>query len=206
MSDDFNGNGPDDFDSILPASLIPYDAWLQDAHRDVMLKALDYASKNGLPGEHHFYLTFLTTVTGVEIPQRLKERYPQEMTIVLQHQFRDLVVDHQKKLVSVGLSFGGIPTTLVIPVNAIIAFADPHIQFGLRFTGPTFSDDLPAEEESLPHDATISTLYDLVLPSGNEEKKSASPAENRQQAEVVSLDAFRKRSPETDSPSPRDNA
>lgn len=205
MSDDFNGNGPDDFESTLPESLIPYDAWLEDAHREVMLKALDYASQNGLPGEHHFYLTFLTNAAGVDIPQRLKDRYPHEMTIVLQHQFRNLVVDHQKKQISVGLSFGGIPTTLTIPVSAIIAFADPHIQFGLRFTGPTFADDLSHSENDPSSEEKPGLIHDLVTPSASEEKKAASLPENRQQAEIVSLDAFRRRHPDSETHTPKDS-
>ena len=88
---------------------------------------------NGLPGEHHFYLTFRTDYPGVVMPPRLRAQYPQEMTIVLQHQFWDLKMDQEAGLISVGLSFGGVAAALVIPLGAVTGFADPHVRYGLRF-------------------------------------------------------------------------
>ena len=93
--------------------------------REVALRALEHAAEHGLPGEHHFYLTFRTDAPGVSVPGHLKARYPQEMTIVLQHQFWDLKVDRDAKRVSVGLSFGGTPSMLVVPFSALVAFLGP---------------------------------------------------------------------------------
>src|SRR3712207_4283873 len=107
-------------------SLLPYARWAEDALRAVVLDALGYAAEHGLPGEHHFYLTFRTDSPGVAIPGHLKARYPQEMTIVLQHRFWDLKVDRAAGVFSVGLSFGGVPAVLTVPVSALSAFADPH--------------------------------------------------------------------------------
>ncbi|QHI94980.1 hypothetical protein GT348_00355 [Aristophania vespae] len=203
MTDDFNG--PDDFDPTTPDSLIPYETWLENAHRNVMLDALEYVSRNGLAGEHHFYITFLTNLTGVDIPQRLKDRYPREMTIVLQHQFKNLNVDRQNKTMSVGLSFGGIPSTLTIPINAIIAFADPHVQFGLRFSAPTFSEDDNTEALPSTEDRDSVTMIHDLQPSSIEAKKTPISPEKRQEAEVVSLAAFRKRHPSTEDNTPNGN-
>ena len=116
-----------------PESLLPYDDWVEAAMRQVVARALAHAAANGLPGEHHFYVTFRTDHPGVVIPPRLRAQYPQEMTIVLQHQFWDLKMDDEAGLISVGLSFGGVPATLVIPLGAVTGFADPHVRFGLRF-------------------------------------------------------------------------
>ena len=94
-------------------SLLPYDSWMEQALRQVMLRALQHVADQGLPGGHHFYITFTTTHPGVAIPPRLKAQYPTEMTIVIQHQFWDLVVDEDAQLLSIGLSFGGVPATLL---------------------------------------------------------------------------------------------
>lgn len=200
MSDD--SNGPDGFDPTLPTSLLPYDTWLETAQREVMLKALDHVSEHGLPGEHHFYMTFLTNVSGVDIPSRLKERYPEEMTIVLQHQFQNLTVNRTTRTISVGLSFGGIPCTLSIPFRAVTAFADPYIHLVLRFTPPSEDEEedisnsssTPAEVHSFPSTAGEAT------PPAEEAAQQSTP---QQGAEVVSLAAFRKK-PSEDSPSSPD--
>ena len=116
-----------------PDSLIPYDEIVQEALRAVVGRVLGQVENGGgmLPGDHHFYITFKTGATGVDIPQHLRERFPDEMTIVLQNKFWDLNVapDH----FSVGLSFNQIPTKLVIPFSAITAFVDPAVDFGLQF-------------------------------------------------------------------------
>ncbi len=161
-------------------SLLPYDEWTEAALRQVVLRALAHVAAHGLPGEHHFYITFLTPHPGVVMPPRLRSQYPQEMTIVLQHQFWDLQVDEEAGLISVGLSFGGVPSTLVIPLGAVVAFADPHIHYGIRFrpdraAAPAAADVTPAEGET-PAAA---------------EPKSEPP-------QVVSLDAFRRRGPPKD--------
>ena len=101
-----------------PESLLPYDEWMEAAMRQVVTRALAHVAANGLPGEHHFYLTFRTDYPGVEMPPRLRTQYPQEMTIVLQHQFWDLKMDEGSGLISVGLSFGGVPASLVSVASA----------------------------------------------------------------------------------------
>lgn len=110
---------------------IRYDILTQAALRGVMRKVLSDAAKHGLPGEHHFYISFDTRADGVKISPRLHEQYPEEMTIILQHQFWDLAV-HEDGF-EVGLSFGGIAEKLVVPFSAVKGFFDPSVQFGLQF-------------------------------------------------------------------------
>ncbi len=185
MEDDPNGPGPD-----APVSLMPYETWTEQAMRHVAVQALKHVAQNGLPGEHHFYLTFRTDDPGTVIPPRLKTQYPQEMTIVLQHQFWDLVVDEGDGTpgagqVRIGLSFGGVASTLVIPIEAITAFADPHIGFGVRFR---YHPREPGEPEPptapAPDDA----------PTDGTDTPPAAEA-----PQVVSLDAFRRRTPPRES-------
>jgi hypothetical protein len=159
-----------------PDSLLPYDRWTESALRAVLLDALDYAARAGLPGEHHFYITFRTDFPGVVVPPQLKARFPQEMTIVLQHQFWDLRVDHAARSFSVGLSFGGVASTLVIPLGAVTAFVDPHVQFGLRFNAEESAEETAVQEPAAPA------------------KEPEAPAEP-QQGQVLSLDAFRRKAP-----------
>jgi uncharacterized protein len=110
---------------------IRYDLLVQDALRGVVRQVLADAGRNGLPGDHHFYVSFKTGAPGVRISNRLREQYPDEMTIVLQHQFWDLgITDHTFE---VGLSFGGVPERLLVPFDAIVGFFDPSVQFGLKF-------------------------------------------------------------------------
>jgi hypothetical protein len=152
-------------------SLIPYESWTDDALREVVARALDLAAKDGLPGEHHYYLTFRTDHPGAKLPGHLKARYPQEMTIVLQHQFEALTVDRAQNLFSVRLYFGGVPSTLVVPFPALTGFADPAVRYGLRFQ-PTME---AAAEPAPPPPAA---------------EPSAAP---EAPAQVVSLDAFRRK-------------
>ncbi|WP_326525221.1 SspB family protein [Sphingomonas sp.] len=113
-------------------SLIPYDEIVQEALRAVVGRVLgSIAETGGLPGEHHFYITFKTQGAGVDIPKRLIERFPDEMTIVIQHRFWDLKVDD--KGFQVGLSFSQVPSMLIIPFSAITGFHDPAVNFELRF-------------------------------------------------------------------------
>jgi hypothetical protein len=162
-----------------PESLLPYEDWIETALRQVVAQAVSYVAEHGLPGGHHFYLTFRTDHPGVSIPQRLRAQYPQEMTIVLQHRFWDLKYDPDLATVSVGLSFGGIPSTLVIPLDAVTSFADPAIRYGLRFR-PVMPEGM-AEPEPLP----------LAAPDAE-----APPDEDKpEEPQVVSLDAFRRRNP-----------
>ena len=115
-----------------PESLIPYDEIVQEALRDVVGRVLaEVEQVGGLPGGHHFYITFKTKLPGVSIPKHLVERFPDEMTIVIQHRFWDLKVSDDA--FSVGLSFGGVPSTLVVPFAAVTDFVDPAVDFSLKF-------------------------------------------------------------------------
>jgi uncharacterized protein len=116
----------------LPDSLIPYDEIVQDALRAVVGRVLMGINSNfDLPGGHHFYITFKTQAPGVVIPEHLKQRFPDEMTVVLQNKFRDLVVDDEG--FSVSLTFSQVPTKLVIPFASLTAFGDPAVDFALQF-------------------------------------------------------------------------
>ncbi|MBA3526986.1 MAG: ClpXP protease specificity-enhancing factor SspB [Pseudomonadota bacterium] len=115
-----------------PESLIPYDEIVQEALRDVVGRVLGEVERSGgLPGEHHFYITFDTRLPGVSIPKHLAERFPDDMTIVIQHRFWDLKVEGDA--FSVGLSFGGVPSSLRVPFAAVTDFVDPAVDFSLKF-------------------------------------------------------------------------
>ncbi len=136
----------------LPDSLIPYDEIVQEALRAVVGRVLGtVAETGGLPGEHHFYITFKTQGQGVDIPRRLIERFPDEMTIVLQNRYWDLLVDGEK--FSVGLSFNQIPSKLVIPYSAITGFHDPAVNFELRFQAQ--EDATPEPHEAAENDGPV---------------------------------------------------
>ena len=158
-----------------PESLLPYEAWSEDAMREVAWRALEHAAQHGMPGEHHFYLSYRTDHPGVAIPGHLKAKYPQEITIVLQHQFEGLFVDREAARFGVTLRFGGVPAKLVIPFGALTMFHDPHVRFGLRFTPSGLED----EKAGLP-----------AAPEAPATPPSPAPAPP---GEVVSLDAFRRR-------------
>ena len=129
-----------------PDSLIPYDEIVQEALRAVVGRVLGQVIDGGgvLPGDHHFYITFKTGAAGVDIPTHLRERFPDEMTIVLQNKFWDLVVEDE--LFSVGLSFNQIPTKLVVPFSAITAFVDPAVDFGLQFQAVVADEAVPEHD------------------------------------------------------------
>ena len=135
-----------------PDSLIPYDEIVQEALRAVVGRVLGEVEATGgtLPGNHHFYITFKTGAPGVSIPQHLRERFPDEMTIVLQNKFWDLAVDDHG--FQVGLSFNQIPAKLQIPFAAITAFVDPAVDFGLQFHA-SVADIEPATHEDAENDA-----------------------------------------------------
>ncbi len=170
-----------------PDSLLPYDRWAEEALRLVVVRALRFAAANGLPGEHHFYITFRTDHPGTVVPPRLRAQYPEEMTIVLQHQFWDLRVDEAAALINVGLSFGGIPATLAIPLGAVIGFADPHVRFGLRF-----QPEPPAADEVADHEKPAS---ETAATGAEAEPEPPAAPEAGEAPHVVSLDAFRRRGP-----------
>lgn len=192
MEDESSGSDP-----RPPDSLLPYDAWTEAALRQVMVCALRYVAENGLPGEHHFYITFRTDSPGVTIPARLRAQYPEEMTIVLQHQFWDLMVDEKAAVLSVGLSFGGVPSTLAIPLAAVSAFADPYARYGLRFhvSAPAAPEEAPAESDAKP-EAGQGAESGAETPPPSPAAQAPAGTEAPQ---VVSLDAFRRR------PNPKNN-
>ena len=198
----------------MSEDLIRYDILAQDALRGVVKTVLTEVSRTGLPGEHHFYITFNTHGTGVRISPRLLAKYPEDMTIVLQHQFWDMTAHEQA--IEIGLSFDGIPEKLYIPYSAIITFIDPSVHFSLQFEVET---DVEDELESLDLDVDEGTeaILTVMTPveeddieqaeksaaganeSAEEDAKVASKASDDKQddkpegAEVVSLDAFRKK-------------
>src|ERR1700753_3412624 len=142
-----------------PESLLPYEKWIEQALRHVGAQAMEHCAAEGLPGGHHFYITFRTGHPGVELPQRIRAQYPQEMTIVLQHQFWDLGFDHDSHTIQVGLSFGGVPSKLVISLDAVLEFAAPHITSGLRFQTaepppPQPPPDKPGQPEDTAPEST----------------------------------------------------
>jgi hypothetical protein len=167
---------------------IRYDVLARDALRGVLRRVLTDAAEHGLPGEHHFFITFLSTAEGVKLSPRLLAQYPEEMTIILQHQFWDLVVTEDR--FEVGLSFGGIPERLVVPFNSIKSFFDPSVQFGLQFepseaAAETAATDLPAAPAPSPAAS--------ALPSPPAAENQDEPAKPSEGAEVVRLDRFRKK-------------
>ena len=132
-----------------PESLIPYDEIVQEALRAVVGRVLsEVAATGALPGGHHFYITFRTQAPGVDIPGHLTERFPDEMTIVIQHRFWDLKVSNDG--FSVGLSFGGVPSTLIIPFSAVTDFVDPAVEFSLKFQANEDEEDdfAPAQDDA----------------------------------------------------------
>ena len=153
-----------------------YPVLVDEAMRGVVRQVLRHANADGLPSNHHFYISFNTQYPGVSISPQLRERYPEEMTIVIQHQFWDLEV-HQA-MFSIMLSFNNIPEKLVIPFDALTAFADPSVRFGLQFHAKPVSKDIARE-----------ILSDAVAVASFEEDEENDEASNQK---VISLDAFRK--------------
>jgi hypothetical protein len=164
---------------------IRYDVLVRDALRGVLRHVLTDAAEHGLPGDHHFFITFVSTADGVKLSPRLLAQYPEEMTVILQHQFWDLVVTEDR--FEVGLSFGGIPERLVIPFSAIKSFSDPSAQFGLQFEA---ADDPSASADESPEAALPATS---ALPAPAKEEATGEPAKPSVGAEVVRLDRFRKK-------------
>ena len=134
-----------------PESLIPYDEIVQEALREVVGRVLGEVERSGgLPGGHHFYITFKTRMAGVSIPKHLVERFPEEMTIVLQHRYWDLKVEDDA--FSVGLSFGGVPSSLHVPFAAVTDFVDPAVDFRLTFQANAVPADAHEEHEEPEND------------------------------------------------------
>ena len=141
-----------------PESLIPYDEIVQEALRDVVGRVLGEVERSGgLPGGHHFYITFNTRMPGVSIPKHLADRFPEEMTIVIQHRFWDLKVE--KDAFSVGLSFGGVPATWRVPFAAVTDFVDPAVDFSLKFQANA-SESVHQDHEQAENDAPVAEAED----------------------------------------------
>ena len=181
----------------MAEDLIRYDILAQDALRGVIRKVLSEVARTGLPGDHHFFITLATQAPGVRISSRLLAQYPEDITIVLQHQYWDLTVTEQA--FEVGLSFNGVPERLLVPFSAIKDFLDPSVQFQLRFevairpaalaeVEPPEASDLPAAAEAeAPQAGTASAAQTADGDAGDGEEEAAP------MAQVVSLDAFRKK-------------
>lgn len=188
---------------------IDYPGMIDTAMRSVVREALNHVVKFGLPGEHHFFVSFLTNYPGVTISPQLKARYPEEITIVVQHQFWDLTVNERQ--FSIMLSFNNIPEKLVVPFDALTAFADPSIKFGLQFHGKRVAAGAlraASAEEGVacpatgrtPNEKPSMASFEEAPPSedaaaANDGDTSDAPrAEDGGDAQkVVSLEAFRKR-------------
>jgi hypothetical protein len=172
---------------------IRYDILAQDALRGVMRKVLGEVARTGLPGNHHFFITFLTGAPGVRISTRLRERYPDQMTIVIQFQYWDLKVTDTGFEVS--LSFSDIPEKLEIPFAAVRGFYDPSVNFELEFDVKPAVDEETATAESGTEDEPA-----IIAPAARKEEvaddkadKAVENGEPAKSADVVSLDAFRKK-------------
>jgi hypothetical protein len=180
---------------------IRYDLLAQEALRGVVRHVLADTAKYGLPGDHHFYISFDTAAEGVRISQRLREQYPEEITIILQHQFWDLSVNDES--FEVGLSFGGVPERLVVPFAAIKGFFDPSVQFGLQFETIEAGAERGDEGEPAPKTAPINLTAPAPVTAIGDQQATAErsaadertdlPASDKTGGEVVRLDRFRKK-------------
>lgn len=177
---------------------IRYDLLTQDALRGVVREVLTHVQRHGLPGEHHLYIAFDVDGEGVSVSKRIKEQYQEEMTIVLQYQFWDLLVTDER--FEVKLSFSNVPERLVVPFSAVKGFYDPSAQFGLQFGKPGAANDsarqhmasalpdLVSEQQDEAPSAPDATQEEPVdVPSIQEVDASRAPAE------IVQLDNFRKK-------------
>jgi hypothetical protein len=177
----------------MPVDHIRYDVLAQEALRGVVRTVLTDAAKQGLPGEHHFKITFNTTAPGVRLSDRMRAQYPESMTIVLQHQFWDLIVGDDG--FEVGLSFGGAPERLAVPLAAVTAFYDPAVQFGFQFEPmeTEAAGDRSAAgaggEQSPPPTRIVPAEPDK--PDALPAPAAAKPADGGTGGEVVRLDRFR---------------
>ncbi len=198
----------------MPVDHIRYDLLTQQALRAVVRRVLiDVAKTGSLPGEHHFYVTFDTRAPGVKLSARLREQYPEEMTIVLQHQFWDLTVTDSS--LEVGLSFNGVTEKLFVPLDSIKGFFDPSVQFGLQFETLVEGAEAPEEKPAVAEAEEKATIkprrkiapVDADAPTATGPSDSPKPAKppiavvkDKSEperpsggAEVVRLDRFRKK-------------
>ena len=194
----------------MEVTSLSYERMVEDALRGVLRQALKITESQGLPGAHHFYLTFDTTHPGLKIAPSLKALHPNEMTIVLQHQFWDLIVGEER--FEITLSFSGVSQRLSVPFAAVTAFADPHAKFGLQFhvefeeRSEEEDDDAgdPPLEDAAPADAVPMDSIQVTQQLKNARTSAAArpplksvKAENESEdaaaGKIVTLDAFRKK-------------
>jgi hypothetical protein len=182
---------------------IRYDLLTQQALRGVVRSVLTDTAKKGLPGDHHFYISFDTKAAGVHMSDRLRAQYPDEMTIILQHQFWDLKVGEDE--FEVGLSFGGVPEHLTVPFEAINGFFDPSVQFGLQFeeaaegeerSAPANVQEPVSKKKRSPSNTPTAPAADS--PTARPTAPASSPKREKPEkpaggGEVVRLDRFRKK-------------
>lgn len=166
----------------MPVEELRYDKMVEEALRGVVRDSLVFAAENGLPGEHHFYVTFRPHHPDVQMADYLKARHPDEMTIVLQHQFWDLIVTEEG--FSVTLSFSGKPEPMAIPFSAVTGFADPSAKFGLQFQA-VMEDDDDDEVDAFDPEPPPAAAADP--------EEAAAPKPEGGDGKVVALDKFRKK-------------
>jgi hypothetical protein len=173
-----------------------YERMVEDALRSVVGRALSHVAERGLPGDHHFYITFQTDHPEVVMPDHLRARYPSEMTIILQHQFWGLEVG--RAAFGVTLSFANVPERLTVPFESVVAFADPSVRFGLQFDVGSDEQKGPEEDhilvgEAAPAEveaANLKPLTEQLESTVGPEPAGARPAQDPDK--VIALDAFRK--------------
>lgn len=174
----------------MSRDFMDYNSMVESALRQVVRQALERVVTQGLPGGHHFYISFRTDFAGVDVPEYLRARYPEEMTIVLQHQFGGLHVDAEQ--FGVTLNFNKVPEHLVVPLAAVTAFADPSVNFGLQFHGTA-----PQSGVRPGADAAPLALKPATQPKAPEPEvkpaKPEPPDDDGGGGKVVALDAFRKK-------------
>ncbi|MEG3620006.1 ClpXP protease specificity-enhancing factor SspB [Magnetovibrio sp. PR-2] len=177
-----------------------YDIWVEEALRSVIKKTLSHVAEHGLPGDHHFYISFQTQAEGVEIPARLRAQHPNDMTIVLQYQFEDLQATEDT--LSVTLSFGGQKENLLIPYESVISFADPSVNFALQLKMLPLDEDDELEDVEFDGLALDDDDYDARhleyfeesrRRTGQDELGGAGDEGEQKTGEVIALDAFRKK-------------
>jgi uncharacterized protein len=187
----------------MPIDYIRYDLLVQDALRSVVRKVMTEAARNGLPGEHHFNIAFKTQAPGVVIPAAMRQRYPDEMAIILQHEFWDLAVSADAFEVS--LNFSRKPERLTIPFDSITGFSDPSVPFGFKLEPRIAAEPAPAvREAAVKKSEPAAMATPAAKPSAPVSKASEATAKKAEKAEkpekasgeaakVVSIDAFRKK-------------
>ena len=165
---------------MTPAQDIDYEALAQDAMRSVVRNVLTRVAKTGLPGEHHFYVAFNTQAPGVTISKRLKEKYPSEMTIVLQHRFWDLIVSEER--FEVKLTFDSIPERLVVPFRAVKVFFDPSVPYGLQFEQSELTSESARRLGGETEGGTLSDMPGIARNDGPLPVRSSTDKQRRERA------------------------